>query len=83
MRHRLSAALLCFASVLWLAELVLSHGQAGEDKDQVLFNFTGEDAAKDWRPMKLPEAAEQQPAPTIEILRLRNPKLKLGRQARD
>ena len=67
MRHRLLAARLCFASVLWLAEVVLAHGQAAGPKDHVLFNFTGEAAARDWRPMKLPEVAEQQPAPTIEI----------------
>ena len=42
--------------------------QAADDKDQVLFNFEGESAAKDWAPVKLPEIEKEQPAPTIEIV---------------
>jgi hypothetical protein len=38
-----------------------------DDKDQVLFDFAYESAVKNWTPINLPDVAEKQPAPTIEI----------------
>ncbi|HZL88277.1 MAG TPA: DNRLRE domain-containing protein [Pirellulaceae bacterium] len=67
MRHRRSIVALCIVNMLWLAQAVLPCGEAADEKNQVLFNFASESAAKDWTPVKLPEVAKEQPAPTIEI----------------
>jgi hypothetical protein len=56
----------CIVSFLWFTQLLLPSDVAAEEKDQVLFNFAGQSAIKDWKPMKLPEVNEEQPAPTIE-----------------
>jgi hypothetical protein len=69
---RLSTVAFCISGIFWLSQAVspCSHAvedKAADDKDQVLFNFAGEAAAKNWTPVKLPEVAEEQPAPTIEI----------------
>jgi hypothetical protein len=74
MRHPRSALIGCLLSALWLSRAVLPHGEAADDKDQVLFDFAGESAVKDWAPVKLPEIEKEQPAPTIEVVA--NPKAK-------
>jgi hypothetical protein len=63
MQPRFSIAA-CLTSVLWLA---LSLPVAAEEKEQALFDFAGESAAKDWKAVKMPEVKEEQPAPKVEI----------------
>src|SRR5262249_10147417 len=68
MRHRSSAFVGCILSIFWLFLATLPQGKAADNKDQVLFNFEGKSAAKDWTPVKLTEVEEEQPPPTIEIV---------------
>lgn len=61
------------AGMIFLAVFPPSHvmqtrGQATEDRDQVLFTFTGEAAINDWVPEILPEVEKKQPAPKVEIV---------------
>lgn len=67
MRLRRSALASGLLAVSWLTQAVLVQGVA-DDTDQVLFNFKGEAAAKDWAPVNLPEVAKEQPAAKIEIV---------------
>src|SRR5688572_30339604 len=67
MRHRPSAFPWCIL-VLGLSQAIVPHSAAADDKDQVLFNFEGESAAKDWAAVRLPEGEAQQPAPTVQIV---------------
>jgi len=68
MRHRRSALIGCILSVLGMSYGVLPRGAAADEKDQILFRFENDSAAKDWAPVKLPEVEEEQPPPTIEIV---------------
>src|SRR5262249_39198006 len=62
MRHSLSTVVFCIASAF-----SLSHSAAADDKEQILFDFADESAAKDWAPVKLPEVKDEQPSPKIEF----------------
>jgi hypothetical protein len=55
-------------TVCWMSHAFLRKSVAADDKDQVLFSFTDEAAAKDWTPMKLPEVEKEQPAAKVEIV---------------
>jgi hypothetical protein len=68
MRHRRSAQVGCLLGVLCLAPVVLPRDEAVEDKDQILFSFEGDAAARDWEPVKLHEVKEEQPPPTMETV---------------
>jgi len=70
MRHRFWAFVGLILSVFCLSGSDLPKGKAADDKDQVLFNFAGEVAVKDWAPFKLPEVDKDQPVPKIEIVSL-------------
>jgi hypothetical protein len=67
MRHRRAAFAWCILAALGLSG-VLTRGATAEDKDQILFNFEGPSAAKQWAPVKLPDVDTEQPAAAIEIV---------------
>jgi hypothetical protein len=54
-------------TVCWMSDALLRESIAADDKDQALFSFTDEAAAKDWTPVKLPEVEKEQPAAKVEI----------------
>jgi hypothetical protein len=59
------------ARLLTIVGLILAipaRGSTDDEKDQILFPWAGESAAKDWVPIRLPEVEQDQPAPKAEIL---------------
>jgi hypothetical protein len=71
-RKRLLSFIGLLVAVSWVFQP--SATRAADDKDQILFDFANQDAAKDWAPVKLPDVEKEQPAPKIEILSAADPK---------
>jgi hypothetical protein len=55
-------------TVCSISHALLRESLAADDKDQMLFGFTDEAAAKEWTPVKLPEVEKEQPVAKVEIV---------------
>lgn len=73
MRRRLPVCIGLLFGILGLFDAVPPEIGAADEKDQAIFHFADEAAARDWTPVKLPEVEKDQPAPRVEIVAASRP----------